>query len=126
MNIEEITTWTADEALANIRLSLPKDWVFQPSSDAGFVSAVILDGEGTEQWICEEPLPDPLLIYLEAYGWLHTRTSTVRHPIWNRRGEIAREAIKGQRGFPTVINDPEDVDPSEIEKELDKQRNGQR
>lgn len=114
MIIEEMTTWTADEALVQVHVSLPKGWRFQTTTVDRFTTAYIYDADGVEQWQSEEPHPDLRFVYLEAYGWLNTRTASIRHPAWNRRREINSQVVADRFGIKVDVPDPEELDPEMI------------
>lgn len=120
MIIEEMTTWSTDEVLAHVLLSLPDGWKFDYTTVDRLTAGHIYDDDGVEQWASEEPLPDVRMVFLDAYGWLQTRNATVRHPVWSRRGEIDRSMIAGRFGIQVDEPDPEHLDPTVIDEELRK------
>ncbi len=114
--LDGMTTWTFDEAVAQVYMSLPEGWGFKRTSSEGYHTASIVDDQAVEVWTCEEPLPDPRMIALEAYGWLYAQKHQVQHPKWVRHHEIDRHQILGKVGLPGIsVPDPGDLDPAEID-----------
>lgn len=109
-----MTSWSAEEALAQVYMSLPKGWKFKQQTVDRLTMAFIHDADGVEQWQSEEPLPDVRVIYLEAYGWLNTRGSEIRHPAWSRQREIDRRAVNERFGIRADTPDPQELDPDVI------------
>ncbi len=118
LSIEEVTTWTTEEAYAEVLTHLPKGCTFniEREQEAGYWMANILDETGAWLW-SSDPASDPRIAILNAYGWLHARSDPGRHPAWVRRGEIDSKVVTGRYGLPGVhVPDPEDLDPEEVER----------
>lgn len=109
VSVEEISTWSNEETLAQIRKSLPPGWSFSHDISFGWHYATATDGAGVTQWSGEHL--DERVLYLDAFGWLSYREYQPRNPIWRpRSGEL--RVPGGVPSRETV--DPGDLDPAEV------------
>lgn len=104
-----MTTWSADDALAQVRVSLPEGWKLVESSTPGQLSAIVLDADGVQQWTASGV--DPKLVYLACLGWLHLRHRSLSHPAWRPR---QTEVPLARPNRDTLFPDVPDLDPEEI------------
>lgn len=113
--IEEMSAWTTEEALGAALASVPKGARLDYYQDGGFWFAQLFDEEGTVVWYTE-PSVDPRITFIEAYTRLHVKAEAApTNPLWVRR--LDPDQIHGRVTMPgTVIPDPEDLDPAEVEK----------
>lgn len=111
-SLEETTTWTAEDVLVRIRLSIPTTWKLNWSFDGGWYHASLLDSEGGTQWSGEHP--DQKFLFLDILGWLTVRDHKVKHPAWKPREQevpLYRPPVPSTSGIP----DPPDLDPDEVD-----------
>ena len=117
-----MTTWTSDDIRAQIRASLPDGWTLSESRQEGWFHAAINDLENTPQW--EDAQADVRILLFNGYGWLTMRQQKTKHPAWRPHPKQLRLPgnVQGSFGRPTIIPDPEDLDPKEIEAVYSKRR----
>lgn len=108
----EVSTWTNSDIVVEIQKLLPEEWVFEHQLEptGAFSARVVEMSMGYVQWQDEQA--DERLLLLNAYGWLFTRKPTARHPAWIR-GES--NVVPVTKQMLPVVEDPEDLNPSEIE-----------
>lgn len=109
-SIEEIMTWTAEEAVARLRVVIPTTWTFEYSVDAdGWHQISLLDEKKEVQWVGERV--DLKLLALDALGWLRVRGHQTQNPIWKPR---EREVPLFRPQIQETTPDPPDLDPDEV------------
>lgn len=112
--IEEMSLWTVDDVMVQVRLLLPSGWEVTQGREGSFFVSTLSDSSGTVQW--DRYNTDLRLLLLDAYGWLLLRNSRPANPSWSREKEITPKTVQGEVGLEGVpVPDPEDLDPKEIQ-----------
>jgi len=109
-SIEEATAWTAEEAVARLKLVLPKNLVYEYSLEEGWHRITLIAEEGEVVWSGEQA--DLKILALDALGWLRVRDHQTENPIWKPR---AREVSLYRPPVSESEPDPPDLDPEEVE-----------
>jgi len=125
--VEQISLWSVDDALLNIKILLPEGWVINTAYDATskLHSVEVLNMEdpqsefGYSQWSGESF--DLRVLLLDCYGWLVLRDApNSSSPMWSRARDplpkVTKTVTLGGQG--TDSDDPGDLDPEEIRRLL--------
>jgi hypothetical protein len=115
-SVEEMTTWTADEAEAQLRKLLPEGWSLVLRQEEGWFSAYVLDGLGELQW--SDWNADRRLLCLNGVGVMWLRGQKPHHPAWRPRRDNARPPTPPKAD----VADPPDLDPKEVQSVYGKRR----
>lgn len=127
-DLNVISTWTVDEAIAEVHVRLPPGWSLRLEEEPhGFFHSLIVDAEGKLQWespAAPERTPGAGLrvVVLDAYGWLYARQHQPKHPKWALRPDLTPAAVNARFGLTAAkpgqqVPDPGDLDPNEIEQQ---------
>lgn len=105
----EIALWGPEEALHELRESLPLGWKLFLRMEDQYAVAELHDESDSLVWIGSNS--DPKILCLDGLGWLMTRNHRPQHPAWKPRDrEIALRVPNQSSRDP----DPADLDPVEI------------
>ena len=114
-SIDQISIWTNEETVAEIKRLLPEDSSFEEDFQDGWFFGSIQQTlpsspESTILWKGDGP--DRHLLLLNAFGWLWLRGQKESHPIWRPRPN-SQPSRRHPAPFPN-IPDPPDLDPDHI------------
>jgi len=115
-SLDELVNLSTEDIRAAVAAELPAGWKFHAEPVNGWAYARLEDAEGTLLW--EDCLADPRLVFLNAYGWLVSRSTEPKHPVWRRRTHEVNPQQYTPRPAETrwePVPDPEDLDPAEVQ-----------
>jgi len=118
LTVEEITAWTTEEILAEIRERLPKGWLAECSwsNEKGYWTVQVFKPNEEGQLVVEqeESNMDERLALLNTFGafWFKSLPSPASDSPWIRRSEVTVQSVTRKA---TQSPDPEDLDPQEIQ-----------
>jgi hypothetical protein len=115
--VEEITAWSIDELITEIRVLLPPGVALTVDSQPGYFVVRLTNAEGS--LVQEEVNPDQRLALLNIFGCLWSTPSVSDDSPWRRRREFPRRPI--DMANRQDVPDPEDLNPDEVQS-LYKQR----
>lgn len=105
----DITLWGPEEALHELKESLPLGWKLFLRTEEQYAVAELYDGDDNRVWIGSNF--DRKILCLDALGWLMTRNHKPRHPAWKPREHEVTLRVPNQ---PSLGPDPLDLDPAEV------------
>jgi hypothetical protein len=109
-SIEEIISWTAEEAIERIKHVIPKSWEYSYSEEGGWHRISLKDEDGELLWSGEHA--DLKILALDALGWYRLRNHEVKNPMWKpRENEVSFQRPPVSESVP----DPPDLNPKEVD-----------
>jgi hypothetical protein len=109
-SVEEISAWSVDELITEIKVLLPSDQALSIEPQSGYwVVRVIKD----EELIQEETNLDQRLALLNVFGSLWASSGVSEDSPWCRKRELPRSSIPESSLYDA--SDPEDLNPDEIQ-----------
>jgi len=109
VSIQEMSTWSADDARAAVYDKLPKGWTFEVEGSNALWYGSLSDSEGLTKW-SSSPSADIRVVCIDAYVWLHLGESKPTDPRWTRREDSPLMGVSGGHQVP----DPDDLNPEEV------------
>lgn len=109
ISLSEMTTWSAEDALARLKIEVPSDWTVEVDASDEGVSLVLSNSEGEQMWAGGHI--EPKILFLDALGWLSTRSHAFS-PAWQPR---TQEVPLHRPEIQQKMDDPPDLDPEEVE-----------
>lgn len=113
----EVAGWSTDDAQAALQAKLPAGWRLSYEHEEGEWVVQLIDDQGVVAF--ESVYPEPRLVLLNAYGFLHRRAAGPVHPMWAGGGRADRRGPRapGELGLPgfAPTPDPDDLDPAAVD-----------
>lgn len=121
-SIEEMSTWSVNDVLTNVRMSLPDGWSLDVKHNdrSKVFSCIVRDDKDAQAWTEEHS--DLRLMLFDLYGWLVVRLAPAVSPMWNRPRQAMPKIVEGEISLDGASSapDPEDLDPDVIRRLYDR------